>query len=162
MTAGLEWDQWTLPYIDPRNDANKLAMSENPVEMVFNRHVAASPGAVWKYNGGLTELLVAIIEQKTGKSFREFAREVLFDPLGITNFEWRGSWYWQPKGRTGAAWGLRMRARDLAKIGSLVLHNGVWNNQRIVSSKWIQLSIKRHVKESIQGARGSYGYGFQW
>jgi CubicO group peptidase (beta-lactamase class C family) len=55
-----------------------------------------------------------------------------------------------------------MRARDLAKIGSLVLHDGVWDNQRIVSSEWIQLSIQRHVMESIEGARGIYGYGFQW
>jgi CubicO group peptidase (beta-lactamase class C family) len=162
MTAGLEWDQWTLPYGDPRNDANKLAVAENPIEMVLSRHVADPPGTVWKYNGGLTELLVPIIEQKTGKRFREFAAEVLFGPLGITNFEWRGSWYWQPQGRPSSAWGLRMRARDLAKIGSLVLHDGVWDNQPIVSSEWIQLSIKRHVMKSVQGGRGAYGYGFQW
>ena len=162
MTAGLEWDQWALPYSDQRNDANKLAMAENPIEMVLSRHVADPPGTVWKYNGGLTELLGAIIEQKTGKRFREFAAEVLFSPLGITNFEWRGSWHWQPKGRPSSAWGLRMRARDLAKIGSLVLHDGVWNNQRIVPSEWIRLSVKRHVTESIQNGRGNYGYGFQW
>jgi CubicO group peptidase (beta-lactamase class C family) len=162
MTAGFEWDQWTLPYGDPRNDAHKLALMEDPIEMVLSRQVTDSPGTVWKYNGGLTELLVAIIEQKTGKRFREFARDVLFGPLGITNFEWRGSWKWQPEGRPSSAWGLRMKARDLAKIGSLVLHDGVWDSQRIVSSEWIQLSIKRHVMESIQGASGTYGYGFQW
>lgn len=162
MTAGLEWDQWTLPFEDPQNDENKLYFAKDPVAMVLSRHATDSPGTVWKYSSGLTELLVAIIEQKTGKRFREFASEVLFDPLGIANFEWYGSWHWQTQGRPGSAWGLRMRARDLAKIGSLVLHDGVWSNQRIVSSEWIQLSIQRHVNESIQGARGKYGYGFQW
>ena len=162
MTAGIEWDQWTLPNHDPQNDENKLFMAEDPIKMVFRRDVTDSPGTVWVYNSGLTELLVAIIEQKTGKRFREFAAEVLFGPLGITNFEWRGPWHWQPKGRPSAAWGLRMRARDLAKIGSLVLHDGVWGNQRIVSSQWMQLSIQHHVMESIQGPRGIYGYGFQW
>ena len=162
MTAGLEWDQETMPNNDPRDDEFKQVLAEDPIGMVLGRHVTDSPGTVWNYNSGLTELLVAIIEQKTGKKFREFAAEVLFGPLGITNFEWRGSWHWQPKGRPSSAWGLRMRARDLAKIGSLVLHNGLWGNQRIVPSEWIQLSIKRHVMESIQGARGTYGYGFQW
>ena len=50
MTAGLEWDQWTLPYSDPQNDASKLAMAENPIEMMFSRHVADPPGTIWKYN----------------------------------------------------------------------------------------------------------------
>ena len=162
MTAGFEWDQWTLPNDNPKNDETQQYMSNDPVAFTLGRRVINPPGTVWTYNSGLTELLVPIIEQKTGKRFREFAAEVLFGPLGITNFEWYGSWHWQPEGRPGSAWGLRMRARDLAKIGSLVLHDGVWNNQRIVSSQWIQLSIKRHVMESVRSGRGAYGYGFQW
>lgn len=55
-----------------------------------------------------------------------------------------------------------MRARDLAKIGSLVLHNCVWDNRQIVSPKWIRLSIQPHVNEVDRGMRGIYGYGFQW
>ena len=162
MTAGIEWDQWTLPNDDPQNDENILYMAEDPAELVLSRHVIAPPGKVWEYSSGLTELLVPIIEQKTGKRFREFATEVLFGPLGIRNFEWFGSWRWQPRGRPSSAWGLRMRARDLAKIGSLVLHDGVWNNRRIVPANWIQRSIKQHVSESIRNGRGKYGYGFQW
>jgi CubicO group peptidase (beta-lactamase class C family) len=162
MTAGFEWDEWTLPYSDPRNDAMQLIMAEDPVAFTLGRPVKYPPGSHWVYNSGLTELLVEVIEQKTGKPLREFATEVLFEPLGINNFEWWSGWNWKPKGRPNAAAGLRMRARDLAKIGSLVLHDGVWDNQRIVSSEWIQLSIKRHVMESVQDGRGAYGYGFQW
>jgi CubicO group peptidase (beta-lactamase class C family) len=162
MTAGLEWDQWTLPFEDPQNDENKLYYAKDPIEMVLSRHVTDSPGTVWKYSSGLTELLVAIIEQKTGKRFREFAAEVLFGPLGITNYEWYGSWHWQTQGRPASAWGLRMRARDLAKIGSLVLHDGVWGKRQIISSDWLRLSTQRHVDEAVRGMRGNYGYGFQW
>jgi CubicO group peptidase (beta-lactamase class C family) len=162
MTAGFEWDQWTLPNSNPLNSQTQLYMSEDPVAFTLGRSVISPPGSHWVYNSGLTELLVAVIEQKTGKPLREFATEVLFEPLGINNFEWWGGRHWNPKGRPSGAWGLRMRARDLAKIGSLVLHDGVWGNQRIVSSQWIQLSIQRHVMESTQSARGAYGYGFQW
>jgi len=162
MTAGLEWDV-TLPYSDPRNDNHKLFfMVENPIELVLGRRVTDPPGTVWNYNNGLTELLGTIIEQKTGKRLDVFAAEALFEPLGITNFEWVGPPSWQPKGRPSAAGGLRMRARDLAKIGSLSLHNGVWNNRQIVSPEWIQLSSQHHVNEVDRWSRGIYGYGFQW
>jgi CubicO group peptidase (beta-lactamase class C family) len=162
MTAGFEWDQWTLPYSDSQNSETQLYMAEDPVAFTLGQPVKNPPGSHWVYNSGLTELLVPIIEQKTGKRLRDFANEVLFEPLGINNFEWWSGRNWKPKGRPSASAGLRMRARDLAKIGSLVLHDGVWDNQRIVSSEWIQLSIKRHVMKSVQGGRGAYGYGFQW
>ncbi len=162
MTAGFEWDEWTLPYTDPRNDEHRLVLAVDPIALVLERPLADPPGKVWNYSGGLTQLLAAIIERETSKPLDEFAAEALFGPLGITEFEWLGSPYWQPQGRPSAASGLRMRARDLAKIGSLVLHNGIWNNRQVVSPEWIQLSIQRHVDESVRGMRGIYGYGFQW
>ena len=162
MTAGLEWDQWTLPFHDPQNDEHRLYLAADPIAEVLERPLLDSPGESWVYSSGLTELLVEIIEQKTSRRFREFANDTLFGPLGITNYEWYGSRHWQGEGRPGAAWGLRMRARDLARIGSLVLHDGLWQGQRVVPSEWIKLSTHRHVEESIVGARGRYGYGFQW
>jgi len=162
MTAGFEWDEWTLPFSDPRNDEHQLHVVEDPIALVLGRRVINPPGTVWQYSGGSTEILAAIVEQKTGKRLDEFAAEALFGPLGITNFEWLGSSKWQPQGRPSASSGLRMRARDLAKIGSLILHNGAWNNRQIVPAEWIQLAVHNHVTESINGARGTFGYGFQW
>ncbi|MGI9380258.1 MAG: serine hydrolase domain-containing protein, partial [Methyloligellaceae bacterium] len=160
MTAGFEWDVETFPYEDPRNDNHKLFESEHdPVAFVLGLRVKDKPGTVWNYNNGLTEVLAAIIEQKTGKRLDEYAAEALFEPLGITSFEWVGISNWMPNDRPTAAGGLRMRARDLAKIGSLVLHNGVWNGKQIVSPEWIRLSSRRHVAEVDRGMRGDYGYG---
>ena len=91
MTAGLEWDEWTLPYSDPQNDARQRYRAEDPDAFTLGRSVKNRPGSHWVYNGGLTDLLVSVIEQKTGKRFRKFATEVLFEPLGINNFEWWGA-----------------------------------------------------------------------
>jgi len=162
MTAGLEWDEWTLPYSDPLNDEHQLHVVEDPTAFVLGRPVIDPPGTVWKYNGGLTELLATIVEQKTGKRLDVFAAEALFGPMGITNFEWLGSLNWRSPGKPSASSGLRMRARDLAKIGSLFLHNGVWANQQIISPQWLNLSSKRHVNEVDLWSPGNFGYGFQW
>jgi CubicO group peptidase (beta-lactamase class C family) len=54
---------------------------------------------------------------------------VLFSPLGITQFEWAGNLAGVPS----AASGLRLRPRDLAKFGSLYLHDGQWNTRQVVT-----------------------------
>lgn len=63
--------------------------------------------------------------QVTGKSFEAFAREALFTPLGITHYEWLGNPDSDPP-IPSAASGLRLRARDLARFGSVYLHGGRW------------------------------------
>lgn len=162
MTAGIEWDQWAHPYGDPKNDEYQLSLADDPVAMVLNRPVKHRPGTVWKYSSGLTQVLAGIIEQRTGKRLDVYAEEMLFKPLGITEFEWHGSRHWRPEGTPSAGWGLRLRARDLAKIGSLFLHMGVWKGRQIVPAEWVRLSGQRHVVEMPWGSRGVYGYGFQW
>ena len=88
-------------------------------------------------------------------------KQVLFEPLDIKRFIWAGAW---PTNRlVNAAWGLRLSARDLAKIGILTLNQGQWNNKQIVPKQWIELSTRR-LREDLRdwGADGVYGYGYQW
>ncbi|WP_204128752.1 serine hydrolase, partial [Pseudomonas ogarae] len=75
--------------------------------------IAASPDTLWTYNGGGTDLLGNIIEQVSGKPLEAFARETLFQPLGITDLEWKT---YPKNGKVAAAAGLRLRPRDAAKI----------------------------------------------
>jgi CubicO group peptidase (beta-lactamase class C family) len=62
-----------------------------------------------------------------------------------------------PYGEIAAASGLRLRLRDMAKIGQLVLSRGEWKGKRIVSAKWLEESLKpRFLTEP------TYHYGYQW
>jgi CubicO group peptidase (beta-lactamase class C family) len=56
-----------------------------------------------------------IIERVSGKSLDAFAREALFTPLGISDWEWMK----YRNEHIAAAAGLRLRPRDAAKIGQL-------------------------------------------
>lgn len=162
MTAGLEWNEMTVPYTNRANDEIQLYYTEDPVGMVLSRPLRDPPGSTWYYNGGLTQVLAGLIERKTGKPLDRFAEEALFAPLGITKYEWRRSSLWPAGSSPSAASGLRLTARDLAKIGSVFLHRGRWQGQQVIPADWVARSIERHVQDIPWGANGVYGYGFMW
>ncbi|HMA96718.1 MAG TPA: serine hydrolase [Polyangiaceae bacterium] len=162
MTAGIEWNEMTVPYTEATNDEIRLYSVADPVAQVLNRPVRDTPGSVWYYNGGLTQVLAGIVYEITGKPLDKVATDVLFTPLGITEFEWLGSTLWYPP-MPAAMSGLRMRARDLAKIGSVCLHGGKWKGRQIVPKEWIERSTQRHVKEAGAWSQGGvWGYGYQF
>ena len=108
-------------------------------------------------------VIAGLVQELTGRKFLEFAEEALFKPLGIEKFEWLGPLWWKRSGMPSAASGLRLRARDLAKIGSLMLNGGRWQSQQIVPAEWVELSGQRYREDLAPwDGDGTYGYGFQW
>lgn len=156
MSSGIKWDEaraWT----DPKNDEPHLTFEADPIGYVLARPIAAPPDALWTYNGGGTELLGNILERVSGKPLESFARETLFQPLGIADFEWKA----YKNDKLAAAAGLRLRPRDAAKIGQLVLNRGRWNGQQVVSADWIAQSITPRF-QAVGYFGGTLFYGYQW
>lgn len=156
MSSGITWDEaraWT----DPKNDEPHLVTEPDPLGYVLSRPVAAPPDTLWTYNGGGTELLGNIVERVSKQSLEAFAREALFQPLGITDVEWKP----YRNGKIAAASGLRLRPRDAAKIGQLVLNRGQWNGRQIVSADWIAQSITPRF-QAVGFFGGTLFYGYQW
>jgi CubicO group peptidase (beta-lactamase class C family) len=153
MSPGLVWNE-DIPYDNPENSEIRMTNSPNQVEYVLSQPMEAPPGKIWKYNGGTTQLLAAIIEKTTGKKVDQFAKEYLFQPLGITQFEWIK---YPGTDLPAAASGVRLRSRDLLKFGILYYNGGNWKNTQIVSNKWVEESFLSRVQRP---GGGSYGYQF--
>jgi CubicO group peptidase (beta-lactamase class C family) len=153
MTSGLKWNE-DIPYDNPENSEIRMIKSGHPVDYVFNQPMEIPPGKVWKYNGGTTQLLAAIIEKTSGQKITEFARKYIFTPLGITRFEWA---IYPGTTEYAAASGLRLRSRDLLKFGLLYLNNGVWNNKQLIPSQWVAESTESHI---MRNQASAYGYQF--
>lgn len=156
MSSGIQWDE-ALPWTDPNNDEPHLAFDADPIGYVLAKPIAAPPDTLWTYNGGGTNVLGNIIEQVSGKPLEAFARETLFQPLGITDLEWKS----YENGKIAAAAGLRLRPRDAAKIGQLVLDRGRWKEQQIVPADWIAQSIVPRF-QAVGYFGGTLFYGYQW
>jgi CubicO group peptidase (beta-lactamase class C family) len=156
MSSGMSWDE-NLRWTDPANDEPHLGKELDPIRYVLAKPILSTPGTIWNYNGGGIDLLGDIIARASGKSFNDFAREALFEPLGISDWEWKA----YENGRVSPAAGLRMRPRDAAKIGLLMLNHGSWNGKTVVSVDWIaQSETPRFQTTSYFG--GLFYYGYAW
>jgi len=153
MSSGLVWNE-DVPYDNPENSEIRMIRSSNPVEYVLSQPLEFPPGQVWRYNGGTTQLLAAIIEKTTGKKVDRFANDYLFQPLGINQFEWAK---YPGTDLPAAASGLRLSSRALLKFGLLYSNGGKWNKKQVVPQKWVEESFQSHVQRP---GGGSYGYQF--
>ena len=131
MTSGLEWNE-NVPYNDPKNDEIRMTRDTQPLRYALSPPFVHAPGAEFNYNGGLTHVMGAVLERATRTPVEEYVRAKLFEPLGITEFEWLGDL----AGLPAIASGLRLRARDVAKFGSLYLHRGQWKGKQILPADW--------------------------
>jgi CubicO group peptidase (beta-lactamase class C family) len=152
MTMGLTWVEATPDTGDENNDEARMNRAPDACRYVLGLPATAPPGQGFFYNTGALALVSAIIRKATGRPLDEFARATLFEPLGITAVEWM-----RRKGDTDAGGGLRLRPRDMAKIGQLVLAGGRWSDRRIVSKAWIDVSTTPHTEASR-----AYSYGYLW
>jgi CubicO group peptidase (beta-lactamase class C family) len=154
MSAGFDWNE-DVPYNDPRNDEMVMTRSAEPMRYVLARPIVAPPGTTFRYNGGTTQALGTIVQRATGRPLADYARDMLWTPLGIDDVEWKG----RIGGVPSAASGLRLKPRDLAKFGSLYLHDGLWAGRQIVPSAWVRESTRQLMTFPNQRDRG---YGYQW
>jgi CubicO group peptidase (beta-lactamase class C family) len=115
--------------------------------------MAHPPGEHWAYNSSSLILVGEIIAREAGIPLHEFADKHLFEPLGIRHMQWNFS----PRGRAWIGGGARMRPRDMAKIGQLMVSGGKWNGERILSEEWITESTSGH-ENMLNGVM----YGYLW
>jgi CubicO group peptidase (beta-lactamase class C family) len=155
MSSGLAWDE-SLPYSNPANSERRLIDAPDPLKYVFEQRLVARPGEIYNYNGGGTTVLGAAVAKATGQRLDDYARDKLFSPLDITDYDWVKLPF-AADSPPAAASGLRLRARDAAKLGQLLLSDGTWQDKQVLPKGWAADSIKPRLNGD-----GLFFYGYQW
>ncbi|MCB0670121.1 MAG: serine hydrolase [Saprospiraceae bacterium] len=106
------------------------------LEYILNIPLRHDPGLNWAYTSIEPELVGIIISRTSKMTIMEFARQFLFDPLGIKDYRW----FITPNGGGYAAGSFFMRPVDMLKIAKLVLNKGNWEGRQVVSERWIKES----------------------
>lgn len=159
MTAGLQ----SRPSFD--------TSAKDPVAEVVGEATVAEPGAAFGYSNASAHLVGAVLRHAIDRPILDYAREKLFDPLGIdTRPAWQG---WDVKAgldKPGFAWGtdregtnsgcclLKLTAPDMLKIGQLYLNQGRWQGHQLVSAQWVTESTTNQLTTGQTTTEGPYGY----
>ena len=116
-----------------------------------------------------------VLQNAVDRPLLDYAREKLFDPLGIdTRPAWQGSdtgsptsgfnkpgfaWATDSAGVNVGAFGLKLTATDLVKLGELYVNGGRWHGRQIVSQAWVDESTSNQLSdEQAEAAQTQYGY----
>jgi CubicO group peptidase (beta-lactamase class C family) len=151
MSAGFRWN-------DRGPVMRDWYTSEDWAKFTIQLPLVTMPGDKFNYNSSISHLLSIILAKSTKTSTLDFAKQNLFEPLGIQS----GFWRQDPQGYQIGGFGLGFSARDLAKFGFLYLNNGYWNGQSIVPEQWVKQSTEQQIQAVRHPFYGTFGYGYQW
>jgi CubicO group peptidase (beta-lactamase class C family) len=151
MTSGLAWDEDAYT---PDEPISRMYKSPDPTEFVLSQPMSDPPGARFDYNGGNPYVLSAVITKKAGRDALDFARDELFKPLGISSVRWGDA---DGQGVTDGESRLYLTPHDMAKLGYLYLHRGVWDGEQIIPSSWVD-----RVRQGPVTATHGFHYANLW
>lgn len=152
MSSGLDAD--SDDWRSPGQSSNWIALDDWK-EYVLNVPLKSKPGENFVY-ADIHPLLIGLaIEEASGMSLKDYAQKKLFDPLEIKQVYW----FTNAANQTGAAGNLYLTTLDFAKLGLLIINEGKWNNQKIISANYIEslINTQKPLPESWSGFADSYG-----
>ena len=156
MRTGLDWGE--NPYQgSPLQQLNNS--TGDWLRFFLDWPMREEPGTRFEYNSGGVITLGGVLFNTTGVPADIFARQRLFDPIGVGTAQWyRG----KPNGLPHLGGGLSLRAQDMARIGYLVLRKGKWGAAQVVPEEWLTASLGPSVDPGWRFGGREVDYGYLW
>ncbi|MBI5534226.1 MAG: serine hydrolase [Deltaproteobacteria bacterium] len=128
-------------------------LSSKPDRVKFARasKILDEPGRAFSYSNEATQLLSAIIKSAAGRPVDAYLRDKLFTPLGIKGW----SWAHDKAENTLTYYGLALTARDLARLGMLMLAEGTWEGKSLLPAAYVH-------QATSAGIDTAQHYGLLW
>ena len=136
------------------NEAGSITETEW-TRAYFESKVSFTPGTLFAYNSMNTYILGRIVAKISGMSLTEFLTPRLFAPLGISNVFWEIG----PEGIEKGGWGIYLSCESWAKIALMMLNNGRFEGERILSEEWVKESTSKKI--DVPESTGGFNYGYQ-
>jgi len=158
MSSGVKWDE---NYDDFNSDINKmgriLAVGGSLDEMSSGLEGDAEPGKVFHYVSIDTHVIGMIIRKVSGQSLVQLLQQSIWNKMGM---ESDAVWITDSAGAAFALGGLNVITSDYARFGRLLLNNGNWNGEQLVSQQWLKASTTAGA-DYLKSGKNKLGYGFQ-
>lgn len=157
MTSGLAWDE---VYTSPLSPTTELYYGRQLYDFVVNLPLIHEPGSVWYYSSADTQILGSALEAAVGEPLNEYVSRHLWMPLGA---EHDATWSMDREdGVIKYNCCFNSTPRDFAKLGQLVLQEGVWQGQMLVEADYVRESIQPFPNGVDQEGNLIDWYGYQF
>ncbi len=138
MTSGYEW---TEHYYSPFSPTVELLYGDDVEGFLLSGYFSAEPGSSYEYSSASTQLLGIILkralrEKGNTQTISEYLSEKIWQPLQMND---DALWHTDEKNMELVFCCISSNARNFAKLGMLMLQQGKWQNQQIVTNEFIQL-----------------------
>lgn len=157
MTSAIHWPEGGVYDVD-EDLTGRMEKSVDWPAVVLAQPMEGEAGSRWNYSSGGAALLAAVFKNATKRDLQDYAREHLWNPLGITDVYWKRS----PGGLTDSEGGLYMTIDDLAKFGQMLAAGGTWRGKTIVPAQWIAESTRAISEIPPPGGNDGTRYGMLW
>ena len=145
--------------VDTMDSARGLAGGgEESVSSFLAAEPEEEPGSWFLYHNGASRVLALAVQRRTGERLVDYLRPRLLDPMGVREAVWT-TWAGTDLGFSG----LHVSTGTIARLGQLLLDDGVWQGRRLLPDGWVArassaLADTTHHPES---ADWTSGYGYQ-
>ena len=153
MSGGFQWEE-----LQSSSSLDSWFYATDHVQHVLQLPVVNTPGTTFTYNTAACQLLSAVFKKATGVNLLEFARQYLFEPLGMVGDR---PWVTDERGYNYGGYQLSLKPLDMVIIGLLYLNEGELGGRRIVSADWVRASTRVQISTNNVIPFGS-GYGYLW
>ncbi|SHE99181.1 CubicO group peptidase, beta-lactamase class C family [Arenibacter palladensis] len=154
MKSGLKFKRAGNGYIsDIFSDEARLYYSNQLKRDLLKAEIDTVPGSRWQYSNLDPLILTWLLEKVTGQKVSAFFEKEIWKPIGA---EFAASWgVDHATGLENSPSSFQCSAIDLAKIGRLLINQGMRDSTRILSSDWIDRSVKISQKNRMNISKGS-------
>lgn len=120
----------------------------------LGRPFVDEPGRGMLYSTGSFHVLGAALAEASGETLLTLARDWLGRPLGIEIAPWTRA----PEGYYLGGNEMALTPRAMLRVGEMLRQGGVWDGGQVISSAWIEASVRPVSMSRHSGL--SYGYGW--
>ncbi len=150
MRSGLAWNEnsWLLkeekgkdPLLNSLTNPQCAIAADMLLCSILQQQIAYEPGSVWNYNTYDSYLISVFFKEITHQQLSNYANDNIFTPLGIDTASISWPILSPIFNYTFGGGLLNVRSRDLAKLGMLMLYEGRWDDQQLISKEWLDMSL---------------------
>jgi CubicO group peptidase (beta-lactamase class C family) len=151
MTSGYSWDE-----LGDGPDFDLWSEASDHVQYLLDRPQSGPPGP-FVYNSAAVHVLGVLLQSAESEPLPVYAEHSLFEPAGITSARWEELEH----GTVNGAAGLSLTARDLLRLGQLLLQEGRSGDKIVVPSIWVRaMTSPRFTWREVVGPQEGVSYGY--